>query len=70
MPAWNALLDFILAFAPATFVLKLNLNLKRRVLISMLLGLSLFTGVSAIIKTTTLKNLSARSDITCKAEPH
>ena len=65
--AWNSLFDLVLAVLPIHFIMNLNLSLRKRIGLCVLLGLGLLTCATAIIKTTTLTSLGARSDITCKS---
>ncbi|KAL2005156.1 hypothetical protein VTN00DRAFT_3006 [Thermoascus crustaceus] len=62
--AWNALLDLFLALLPIRFIRKLNTSVRKRVGLAVLMGLGLLTCAAAVVKTTTLKGLGARSDIT------
>ncbi|KAI9689256.1 MAG: hypothetical protein M1820_010187 [Bogoriella megaspora] len=62
--AWGAFTDFCFALLPLTFILSLNLSLSRRIGLCILLGLGILTGAIAIVRTTALRELGARSDIT------
>ena len=67
--AWGAVLDLILAIIPSTFVLSLQkLSLQKRLGICILLGLGLFTCITAIVKTVYLYELLYGNDVTCKPE--
>ncbi|KAL8761456.1 MAG: hypothetical protein Q9184_002413 [Pyrenodesmia sp. 2 TL-2023] len=60
-----AFTDICLAIIPITIVQKLQLSSKKKVGLSILLGMGIFAFVCAVIKTTKLGQLNARSDFTC-----
>ncbi|OCL05545.1 hypothetical protein AOQ84DRAFT_441419 [Glonium stellatum] len=58
------LMDFLLAFMPITLVYRLQLNLRKKVGLCLLLGCGSLTGICAAIKTSKLVSLASRSDLT------
>ena len=56
----------ILAFIPASIIYNLKLELKKRVSLSIMLGLGVIAGICGIVKTTYLPSLSGHADITWK----
>lgn len=64
LSTWNILTDLFLAFLPATFLYNLDLTVKKKIGLCLLLGLGAMAAVFAAIKTKYLSSLTARSDIT------
>lgn len=62
--SWLAFIDLALALLPSTIIWSLQLNLKRKVGISAVMGLGVFACICACIKTSKLPELSARGDLT------
>ncbi|CAI6336589.1 unnamed protein product [Periconia digitata] len=62
--AYSVFCDGLLAFIPVTLLWKIQMPVKRRVGLSILLGLGLFAAVAGSIKTSKLAKLGARSDLT------
>jgi hypothetical protein len=62
--AVNAFADFTFAFVPASVILKLNMDKRRRINLSILLGLGVLAGISGIVKANFLGSLSSHSDLT------
>ena len=61
---WLALMDFVLALFPLAIVWSLSLNRRKKFCLAALMGLGIFAGACAIVKTVQLPSLSARSDFT------
>lgn len=59
-----AFVDFVLAFLPVTLIWKLQLDVKKKVGLAILLGCGIVTGICAAVKTSKLVTLQARSDLT------
>ena len=57
-------MDFILAGLPIFIVRKLQLSRQKKVGLAVILGMGVFAGICAAIKTSKLGGLSARSDFT------
>ena len=57
-------MDFILAGLPIFIIWNLRLDRQRKVGVAIILGLGVFAGICAAIKTSQLGGLSARSDFT------
>ncbi|KAF7902746.1 hypothetical protein EAF00_002649 [Botryotinia globosa] len=64
--AENCLADVVLALVPASVIMNLNMDMKKRVNLTILLGLGLIAAVCCIVKTTFLGSLNAHSDLTWK----
>lgn len=62
---WNILTDVFLAALPASFMYKLDLSTRKKVGLSILLGLGATSAIFAGIKTMFLTSLGERSDVTC-----
>ncbi|KAL8787321.1 MAG: hypothetical protein Q9195_007816 [Heterodermia aff. obscurata] len=60
--SWNVAMDFLLAFFPLTIVYGLQMSGHRKIAISVLLGLGMFSGICAAIKTAKLYALASRAD--------
>ena len=58
------MIDAVLAFIPASVIYKLNLELKKRVNLCILLGLGVITSICGIVKATYIPSLKAHADIT------
>jgi hypothetical protein len=58
------MVDVVLAILPVTIFYNLNLSLKKKLGLSVLLGLGLVAAICGAIKTKFLAGLSARSDLT------
>ncbi|KAL8638985.1 MAG: hypothetical protein Q9228_003912 [Teloschistes exilis] len=61
-----AFLDFFLAILPVDIVWKLQMARKKKLLLCALLGMGIFAGVCAAIKTSQLRTVTAKTDITWK----
>ncbi|KAL8802635.1 MAG: hypothetical protein Q9200_006514, partial [Gallowayella weberi] len=61
--AW---LDFVLAILPASFVCKLQMAKRKKVALCALLGMGVFAGICATIKTVHLRTMTHKDDITWK----
>lgn len=61
---WFAFVDFFLAAFPITIIRKLQLSLHKKIQLSLLLGLGVFAGICAVIKTTFLPTLTSAADFT------
>ena len=57
-------MDFILALLPITIIWGLQLNKKKRLGLITIMGLGVFAGICAIVKTSQLPSLGAQSDFT------
>ncbi|KAK0511295.1 hypothetical protein JMJ35_005868 [Cladonia borealis] len=62
--AFFAFTDFFLAAIPITFIWNLKLGVQKKIALSMLLGVGAFAGICSSIKTSYLKELTARADFT------
>ncbi|KAL8711874.1 MAG: hypothetical protein Q9220_003818 [cf. Caloplaca sp. 1 TL-2023] len=60
-----AFLDFALAILPVDIIWKLQIATKKKLLLCALLGMGIFAGVCAAIKTSQLRTVTSRTDITC-----
>ena len=63
-PAYLTAVDFVLAIVPAMIVWDLQLSVKKKIGLAFLMGMGVFAGVCAAIKTSKLPELGARSDFT------
>ncbi|CAD6588649.1 MAG: hypothetical protein ASARMPREDX12_003397 [Alectoria sarmentosa] len=62
-----AFLDFALAFIPVDIVWKLQLSLRKKLLLTLLLGMGVFAGICAAVKTSKVPiTVKAKTDITWK----
>ncbi|KAL8693236.1 MAG: hypothetical protein Q9218_001909 [Villophora microphyllina] len=61
-----AVLDFALAIIPVEIVWKLQMAKKKKLLLCALLGMGIFAGVCSAIKTSQLRTVTAKTDITWK----
>ena len=59
------MIDVVLAVLPVTIFYGLALGFRRKLGLSVLLGLGLIAAICGIIKTKFLAALNARSDLTC-----
>ncbi|PSN75622.1 hypothetical protein BS50DRAFT_568219 [Corynespora cassiicola Philippines] len=59
-----SLVDFVLAFMPLTLIWGLQLDLKKKIGLAVLLCCGALTGVCAAVKTSKLVSLASRSDLT------
>ncbi|KAF7863820.1 hypothetical protein EAF04_006785 [Stromatinia cepivora] len=64
--AENCLADIVLALVPASIIMNLNMEMKKRVNLTILLDLGLIAAICCIVKTTFLGSLNAHSDLTWK----
>ncbi|ESZ98102.1 hypothetical protein SBOR_1481 [Sclerotinia borealis F-4128] len=64
--AENCLADIVLALVPASVIMNLNMEMKKRINLTILLGLGLIAAICCIVKTTFLGSLNAHSDLTWK----
>jgi hypothetical protein len=62
--AWNCFVDFVLALMPCTIIWGLKMSTRKKISLGALLGLGIFTGVCAAVKTAQLVSLAARADLT------
>lgn len=60
----HAAADFILALVPITIIWDLQLSVRKRVSLILLLSAGIFSGVCSAIKTAQLSSLTSRSDLT------
>lgn len=65
--AWNSLTDLILTFLPYLMLKDLNMELKTKLALSVIMGLSIFAMVACIVKTIELQVLGSRDDFTYHA---
>ncbi|KAL9024443.1 MAG: hypothetical protein Q9196_006516 [Gyalolechia fulgens] len=65
-----AFLDFALAILSIELVWKLQLATRKRLLLCALLGMGIFAGVCAAIKTSQLRTVTKKTDITFKMAPY
>lgn len=70
MIGWNSLTDLFLFIVPAWIIWTLTLQMKKKVVLLLLLGLSLLAFVATLIKTYWLRVLGSINDPTCKYERH
>ncbi|KAE8381898.1 hypothetical protein BDV26DRAFT_289099 [Aspergillus bertholletiae] len=49
--SFGAYLDFVLALLPLTFIMELNVGLRKRIILCLILGLGIVAGICACIKT-------------------
>lgn len=61
---YSAFSDYFLALIPATFIWSLQMNLQKKVSLCILLGLGVFGGTAAVLKTVQIRDLIQREDIT------
>ncbi|KAI4245225.1 MAG: hypothetical protein L6R40_002582 [Gallowayella cf. fulva] len=61
-----AFLDFALAIMPASIVWKLQMEVRKKLALCALLGLGVFAGVCAAIKTANLRTMTYKQDLTWK----
>ncbi|KAL8934539.1 MAG: hypothetical protein Q9216_005857 [Gyalolechia sp. 2 TL-2023] len=61
-----AFLDFALAILPIDIVWKLKIATKKKLMLCVLLGMGIFAGVCAVIKTSKLRTVTKKTDITFK----
>ncbi|KAI9669920.1 MAG: hypothetical protein M1831_006956 [Alyxoria varia] len=61
---WSAFLDFLFALYPVKVFWSLEMSVKRKIGLSVLMGLGVFAGVIAIIKTVQLPRLNHTTDLT------
>ncbi|MCJ1313931.1 hypothetical protein MMC25_007611 [Agyrium rufum] len=62
--SYNIVIDFYLALLPITILRNLNMSLRKRVNLCILLGLSCLAGICSIVKITYLGSLGDRGDLT------
>ncbi|KAF1948817.1 hypothetical protein CC80DRAFT_430540 [Byssothecium circinans] len=62
--SFNTAMDFLLAILPITLVWNLRLNVQRKIALCLFLGCGVITGIISALKTSHLRSLSERSDIT------
>ncbi|KAM3071006.1 hypothetical protein ACMFMG_009912 [Clarireedia jacksonii] len=62
----NCAADVVLAIVPATVIYGLNMEMKKRINLCILLGLGLIAAICCIVKTTYVGSLNAHSDLTWK----
>lgn len=62
--AWNSMTDLVLTILPVFVIKNLNMELRTRVVLCILLGLSCFAMVACIVKTIELKALGDHYDFT------
>ncbi|KAL8733774.1 MAG: hypothetical protein Q9181_003468 [Wetmoreana brouardii] len=65
-----AFLDFALAILPVDIVWKLQIATKKKLLLCALLGMGIFAGVCAAIKTSQLRTVTKKTDITWKTSQY
>jgi hypothetical protein len=61
---WLAFIDITFALMPITIIYNLQLNWRKKVGLSCLMGMGVFAFVCAVVKTSKLPELKARADIT------
>ncbi|KAI4127518.1 MAG: hypothetical protein LQ338_003176 [Usnochroma carphineum] len=61
-----AFLDFALAILPIDIIWRLKIATKKKLLLCVLLGMGIFAGVCAAVKTSQLRTVTKKTDITCK----
>ena len=64
--AWNAATDLVFAFYPILIVWGLQMRLRMKFSVVVLMGMGVFTAVCSIIKTVNFQTEKSTSDITCK----
>ncbi|RAK99750.1 uncharacterized protein BO80DRAFT_446088 [Aspergillus ibericus CBS 121593] len=67
--AWGSMTDLILAFYPSVIIWNLQLRLKLKLIISILMGLGVVTAVCSLIKTIEFGRLEAVKDSTYEIAP-
>lgn len=67
--AYSVFLDFFLALLPISIVYNLQMSLKKKISLCILLGLGCLSGIAAAIKTSETMRLNSRSDFTFDAVP-
>ncbi|KAL9605657.1 MAG: hypothetical protein Q9179_001162 [Wetmoreana sp. 5 TL-2023] len=65
-----AFLDFALAILPVDIVWKLQMATKKKLLLCALLGMGIFAGVCAAIKTSQLRTVTKKTDVTWKTSQY
>jgi hypothetical protein len=60
--AYFAATDFILALLPLTFIRQLNRPMREKIVLGVLMGFGMFTGVSAVVKTCYIKEFTTSAD--------
>lgn len=63
-PAWNSTSDLVLTVLPITILKNLNMELRTKVALCILMGLSFFAMIACIVKTVELRALGDRMDFT------
>ncbi|ERF76570.1 hypothetical protein EPUS_05843 [Endocarpon pusillum Z07020] len=61
---YNGFTDVLFALLPCTFIWYLQMDTKKKVALTVALGLSTFAGISAFIKVSHMASLTERSDLT------
>ncbi|KAL8906492.1 MAG: hypothetical protein Q9171_006253 [Xanthocarpia ochracea] len=64
--SYFAWLDFVLAIIPVSIVWKLQMDVKKKLALCALLGLGIFAGICATIKTAHLRSMTQKEDMTWK----
>ncbi|KAL8648162.1 MAG: hypothetical protein Q9226_006111 [Calogaya cf. arnoldii] len=64
--SYYAWLDFVLALMPASFIWKLQMATRKKLALCSLLGLGVFAGICATIKTANLRTTTHKEDMTWK----
>ncbi|KAL8782145.1 MAG: hypothetical protein Q9213_005649 [Squamulea squamosa] len=64
--AYFAWLDFALAILPASIVWKLQMEIRKKLALCVLLGMGVFAGICATIKTAHLRTTTHKEDMTWK----
>ncbi|KAF2768766.1 hypothetical protein EJ03DRAFT_259930, partial [Teratosphaeria nubilosa] len=67
--AYSGAQDFVLALLPWVFIWRLQMTTREKLAIAIAMSLGVFAGATAIVKTTYLVNLSAKSDFTYALPP-
>lgn len=62
--AYGAAFDYSLSVLPLTILWNLKMEMRRKVVLYILLGFSVFSGISATVKAVQLKELGVRTDVT------
>ncbi|KAF4636603.1 hypothetical protein G7Y89_g1493 [Cudoniella acicularis] len=65
--SYSSFLDFLLALVPISIIWKLKLDTKKKIAISVLLGLGMLSGVAAAVKTSESQRLGSQVDFTWEA---
>ncbi|GFF48184.1 hypothetical protein IFM61392_02516 [Aspergillus lentulus] len=65
----NIAADAVLAIIPATFLFSMNLSLKKRINLTILLGLGSMATICGIVKTIKLNSIRDAPDFTCAKYP-